>query len=402
MRETEPITFQQAMEEVVWLSTMQEELLAIERNDTWEVANLSEGKQLIPLDVKSAFLNGPLEEVVYITQPLGFEVTEYRTKVLELNKALYGETILLCLYVDDLVIIGNSEAEILKLKEELKSEFEMIDLGELAYFLGLEFLKTKTGMVMYQGKYIANILKRFHMSDCKLVTVPIEGKLGLNDAEIENPTGPTLYRQIVGCLRFICHSRPEIGYGVGVINMHMANPKLSHMIVAKRILRYLKGTLHFGILFPNQRAKTESCFVGYSDSDWCGDKEDRKSTSGYVFFIFDAPISWSSKKQDVVVISTCEAEYIAACNAACQGLWLTSLISELKCGEIGKFELRVDNKSTINLAKNPVSHERYKHIETKFHFLRDQVEKENVKLIHCATKNQIADVLTKRLEVCKV
>ncbi|CAL0313725.1 unnamed protein product [Lupinus luteus] len=137
----------------------------------------------------------------------------------------------------------------------------------------------------------------------------------------------------------------------------MTNPNQSHMIAAKRIMRYLKGTMNHGIMFPNQTEVSEPCFVGYSDSDWCGDKEDRESTSGYVFSMFGAPISWSSKKQDVVALSTCEAEYIAACNAAHQGLWLTSLIAELKCGELGKFELRVDNKSAINLAKNPVSME---------------------------------------------
>ncbi|XP_019438963.1 PREDICTED: uncharacterized protein LOC109344664 [Lupinus angustifolius] len=172
------------------------------------------------------------------------------------------------------------------------------------------------------------------MLDCKPVIGPIEGKVGSNDSATKKPIDPTLYRHIVGCLRFICHSRPEITYDAGVISRHMANPKQSHIIAAKRIMRYLKGTMNYGIMFPNQIEESESYFVGYSDSYWCGDKEDRKSTSGYVFFMFGALVSWISKKQDVVALSTREAEYIAACNATCQGLWLTSLIAELNCGEI--------------------------------------------------------------------
>ncbi|XP_019431328.1 PREDICTED: uncharacterized protein LOC109338522 [Lupinus angustifolius] len=270
----------------------------------------------------------------------------------ELNK--HGDIILLCLYVDDLVITKSSETEILKLKGKLNSEFEMIDFRELAYFLGLEFMKTKSGIMMHQRKYIVDVLNRFQM---------LEGKVGSSESTTEKLIDPTLYGQIVGCLGFIWHFKHEISYATRVISRNMANPKQSQMIAAKRIMRYLKGTMNYGIQFPNQKEKGKSCFIGYSYSDWCGDKEDRKSTSGYVFFMFGTPVSWSSKKQDVVALSTCEAEYIAACNAPCQGLWLTSLIAVLNCGKIGQFELKFDKKPTIKLAKNPVSHGRCKHIK---------------------------------------
>ncbi|XP_019435314.1 PREDICTED: uncharacterized protein LOC109341799 [Lupinus angustifolius] len=312
-----------------------------------------------------------------------------------------GELTLICLYVDDLVIIGSNEAEILKLKGELKSEFEMTNLGELAYFLGIEFLKTPRGIIMHQRKYITDVLERFQMMNCKPASVLVEGNQKPSEVEPEMLADATLYRQMVGCLRFICHSRPEITYGVGVISKYMASPTQSHMVAAKRILRYLKGTSNYGVLFPNQNQKCESSFVGFSDSDWCGDKEDRRSTSGYVFTIFGAPVSWNSRKQDVVALSTCEAEYIAACNAICQGLWLIHLMTELRYGEFEDFELRVDNQSTINLAKNLVRHGRSKHIETRFHFLRDQVGKGRVKMVHCSIDLKKADVITKALKVDK-
>ncbi|XP_019438962.1 PREDICTED: uncharacterized protein LOC109344663 [Lupinus angustifolius] len=163
----------------------------------------------------------------------------------------------------------SSEAEIVKLKGKLNSEFEMTDLGELAYFLGLEFLKTKSGIIMHQKKYISDVLSRFQMLDYKPVIGPVEGKVGSNDSATEKPIDPTLYRHIVGCLRFICQSRLEITYVAGVINRHMANPKQSHIIAAKRIMRYLKGTMNYGIMFPNQIEESESYFVGYSNSNWC-------------------------------------------------------------------------------------------------------------------------------------
>ncbi|CAL0309294.1 unnamed protein product [Lupinus luteus] len=158
------------------------------------------------------------------------------------------------------------------------------------------------------------------MQNCKSASTPVEGNLKTEEEELGKLVDSTLYRQLVGCLRFICHNRPEITYGVGVISKYMANPTQAHLIAAKRIMRYLKGHLCFGVLFPNQKQKCEAVFLGYSDSDWCGDKVDRRSTSGYLFTIFGAPISWSSRKQDVVALSTCGAEYIAACHATCQGL----------------------------------------------------------------------------------
>ncbi|XP_045791611.1 secreted RxLR effector protein 161-like [Trifolium pratense] len=189
----------------------------------------------------------------------------------------------------------------------------------------------------------------------------------------------TLYKQMVGSLRYACNPRPDICHSVGIVSRFMQTPKLSHIQAVKRILRYLQGTMKYGILYPNSYGKKDKP-IGYSDSDWSGDKVERKSTMRYVFTLFDCPISSCSKKQNVVALSTCEAEYISACDAACQGIWLQSLLQEMKIDVEDGVELMVDNKSAIILAKNPIAHGRSKHIETKFHFLRDQVTKGRIKL----------------------
>ena len=144
----------------------------------------------------------------------------------------------------------------------------------------------------------------------------------LDKCENEATVYGTVFRQIVGSLRYICHTRPELAFSVGMISKFMSDPRHSHMVAAKRILRYLRGTLNMGILFPHQDEKVRPHLVAYSDSDWCGDVLDRRSTMGYIFMIAGVPISWSSKKQSVVALSTCEAEYIAACSTTCQASWL--------------------------------------------------------------------------------
>ncbi|CAJ2660445.1 unnamed protein product [Trifolium pratense] len=238
------------------------------------------------------------------------------------------------------------------------------------------------------------------MMNCNPANTPMETASSLSNDDEGSNVNSTLYKQMVGSLRYACNSRSVICHSVGIVSRFMQTPKLSHMQAVKRIMRYLQGTMEYGVLYPNSDGK-KGKLIGYSDSDWSGDKVERKSTMGYVFTLFDCPISWSSKKQNVVALSTCEAEYISACNAACQGIWLQSLLQEMKIDIEDGVELMVDNKSAINLAKNPIAHGRSKHIETKFHFLRDQVTKGRIKLSYCKTEKQIADVLTKPLKIDK-
>lgn len=296
---------------------------------------------------------------------------------------------------------GSSKEDIRVFKGRIMDEFEMSDLGELSYFLGIEFVSTSKGIFMHQKKYAEDILKRFNMMDCNSVITPTETGIKLQIDGDEKEVDPTLYKQIVGSLRYLCNTRPDIAYCVGLISRFMEKPKTPHFLAAKRILRYVKGTLDLGILYPYSQKNIEGEVFGYSDSDWCGDKDDRKSTTGYVFKFGTSPISWCSKKQSVVALSTCEAEYIAAAMAASQALWLEALMEELNLRNCSPMRLLMDNKSAIDLAKHPVAHGRSKHIETKFHFLRDQVSKEKLELEFCRSEDQVADILTKPLKSIK-
>ncbi|RDX61162.1 Copia protein, partial [Mucuna pruriens] len=259
----------------------------------------------------------------------------------------------------------------------MMNEFETSDLGLLAYFLGIGFEMTQYGMVMHQTKYAKNLLKRLNMQQSNPVGTPTEVGLRLKKEIDEGQVDPTHYRRIVGCLRYLCNTRPDLTFSVGLISRFMQKLKRSHLLAAKRISRYVQGTVDFGILFPKEET-TELELVKYFDSDWCGDKQDRKNPVGYIFLYRGAPISWSSTKEPVVALSSCEAEYIEKNSK--------------------KVKLLVDNKSTIDLARHPTSHERNKHMETRFHFLREQVSNEKLQIEHCRTKIQFANIFTKALK----
>jgi len=387
------------------------------------------------LDVKSAFLNGPLDEVLYVTQPPGFEIKGKEDMVFRLHKALYGlkqaprawnkrinsfqqefvkykseygmyvkkgkvgNQILICLYVDDLILTGSNMNEIEAFKVQMTKEFQMANLGKLTYILGMEVTEISEGLVMYQMKYASDILKRFNMLSCNLASSPVEVNVKLVINEDEELVDSTLFKQVVGSLRYLCNSRPYIAYAVRIISRFMSEPRASHLLVAKRAMKYIKGTLEYGILFPKCLNEDYMELMAYYDADCCGDKQDRKRTSGYLFKFLDAPISWCAKKQPVVALSTREYEYIAGCLAACQEVWLESTLKEMEIEVNIPIALFTHNKSPINLAKNPVLHGRSKHIEAKFYFLREQVNKEALKVIHCSTEMQLADMFTKHVKV---
>ncbi|GAU30981.1 hypothetical protein TSUD_104950 [Trifolium subterraneum] len=442
----------EALNNPKWIDAMTKELASIEKNDTWSLVDLPHGKKAIDvkwvfkvkvntqgevtrykarlvargflqkegidfdevfapvarietirlvvglansnnwpmyqMDVKCAFLNGPLTEEVYVTQPAGFEVDNQKDKVYRLHKALYGlkqaprawnkkidsflcdikfvivkcttehgvyvrrsssnNLIILCLYVDDLLITGGNEKEISDFKLELMREFEM--------------------------------------------------KLQLSKGEEEAEVDPTQYRRLIGSLRYLCNTRPDLAYSVGIVSRFMQKPKLSHLAAVKRILRYIRGTMDYGILFPSTYKGKQCKLIAYTDSSWCGDIEDRKSTAGYVFLLGGAPIAWSSNKESVVALSSCEAEYIAASLCACHTIWLANLIEEIMGEDHGVVKMRINNISTINLAKNPVAHGKSKHIEMRFHYLREQVSNGRICVEHCKSEDQIADIMTKAVQ----
>jgi hypothetical protein len=211
----------------------------------------------------------------------------------------------------------------------MKQEFEMINLGKITYFLGMEILNTSKGLILHQAKYASEILKKFNMMDCNSAITPSDTNFRGEGIENEESIDPTLYRQLIGSLRYLCQSRPDISLFVGLVSRFMSQPMKSHFLAAKRILGYINGTLQYGILFPFGNGCSKLELIGYSDADWCGDKIDRRSTTEFVFKLNGAPISWSSKKQSIVALSSCEAEYVAGCATACQAIWLQQVYEEL-------------------------------------------------------------------------
>ncbi|PNX81186.1 hypothetical protein L195_g037203 [Trifolium pratense] len=237
------------------------------------------------------------------------------------------------------------------------------------------------------------------MNGCNSLSNPSETNSKFDECTNEEKVDPTMFRQMVGSLRYVYNSRPNICYAVIVISRFMHDTRKPYLITAKRILRYLKGTLEFGLLFPIGTNSEGSTLIGYSDSDWCGDITDRRSTSDYVFKFNNAAISWCTKKQAVTALSSCEVEYIAATFAACQTIWLNSVMKEIKCELVKPLILKIDNKSAISLAKNPISHGMSKHIDTKFHFIREQVTNEMIEVQYCSTDVQLADGFTKAVKL---
>ena len=206
----------------------------------------------------------------------------------------------------------------------------------------------------------------------------------------------TKFRSIVGFLRYLVNTRPDIAYSVGMVSRFMESPTTEHWAAIKRIIRYIAGTTEYGCRYTCG-SHSNLKLLGYSDSDHAGDLEKRKSTSGVVFFLNGNLVTWSSQKQRVVSLSSCEAEYIAGASAACQGVWLTRLIADLTGEKLKNFKLLMDRKSAIELSKNPVYHERSKHIDTRYHFIRECVSDGIAEVEHVGTDKQLADIMTKPL-----
>lgn len=385
------------------------------------------------MDVKTAFLNGELEEEVYVTQPTGFEEKKHPYKVLRLHKALYGlkqaprawnskldkclkalgfarcphehavyrrknegNVMIVGVYVDDLILTGENRDAINHFKREMHQKFEMSDLGLLSYYLGIEVIQTATSISLCQTRYAKVILEKLGMRECNPCQLPMEPRSKMSKySEGEAYVDETQYRSVIGSLRYLINTRPDITFSVGVMSRYMEKPTSTHMAAVKQILRYVKGTLNLGCVYL--KGQPERSLVGYSDSDLAGDVDDRKSTTGVVYFLGRSPVTWVSQKQRVVALSSCEAEYIAATSGTCQGLWLGKVLSNIEGEDQRRATLRVDNKSAIALAKNPVHHDRSKHIDTRYHFIRECVQTGDINLEYVRTEEQLADLLTKPL-----
>ncbi|KAE8683109.1 hypothetical protein F3Y22_tig00111215pilonHSYRG00067 [Hibiscus syriacus] len=306
------------------------------------------------MDVKSSFLNGVLEEEVYIQQPSGYEVKGHEDKVLKLKKALYGlkqaprawnsridkyfqengfnkcpyehalyikikygDILIVCLYVDDLIFTGSNPSMFNEFKDVMMKEFEMTDMGLMAYYLGIEIKQQKDEIFISEERYANEILKKFKMENCKPISTPAEYGIKMTKHEEGESVDPTFFKSLIRSLRYLTCTRPDILHAVGLVSRYMESPTTTHFKVAKRILRYLKGTIDFGLFYS---VSNDYKFVGYNDSDWGGDIENRMSTTGFVFFMGDIAFTWMSKKQPIVTLSTCEAEYVAAISCVCHAI----------------------------------------------------------------------------------
>ena len=279
--------------------------------------------------------------------------------------------------------------------------FEMIDKGEIHDVLGMLVFRDRSNKQIFlsQPDYAQTILIRFRMENCKPVSTPLESGKHFSkfDGATDRPFDKQLYQQAIGCLTYFAMStRPDISAAVGALSQYMACPSEGHWVGVKRVLRYLKGTVDYGLIFSSDRDGKNDLY-GYSDADWAGCLDTRRSTSGYVFKVGGSTISWNSKKQITVAKSTTEAEYVALSAAAQEAVWLRRLFSEIGFGCQGTTTLFEDNNGAIDLSKNPKYHNRTKHIDIAYHFTRERVVSKELSVTYCHTNDMLADTMTKGL-----
>lgn len=302
------------------------------------------------------------------------------------------------LYVDDLIYTSDSEIMLNEFKATMEEEFSMTDLGVMRYFLGVEVIQDARGIFITQRKYASETLRKFGMEDCNHVLNPIVPGMKLTKGGDGTEVDPTSFKQLVGSLRYLTATRPDLIYSVNLVSRYMERPGEQHLMAAKRILRYVQGTINFGTQY---KSGEEEKLVGYVDSDYAGDIDDRRSTSGYTFMLGGGAVSWASKKQPIVTLSTTEAEYVAAAYGACQAVWLRNVLENVGVDQGTGTLLMCDNSSTIKLSKNLVLHGRSKHIHVRYQFLRELVNDEVICLEYYSTLEQLSDIMTKpvKLEV---
>lgn len=390
--------------------------------------------ELVNMDVDTAFLQSSVEEEVYVSQPPEYEQrgTSGEKLVCKLHKSLYGlkqaprnwnktidewlreyglepshsdacvyvmicedGTLVVVLYVDDLIIAGSNKQIVDDFKQAIAERFQMKDLGELKWILGMSIKRNRQDRTLEvsQGVYIERMLERYGMADCKPVATPGFGDLSRVEGEGH---ANKLYRGGVGSLIWTTMTRPEIAYPVQVLSRYMQASGDEHWMAAKRVMRYLKGTRDLGIKYGVSDGDS-LILEGYCDADWGNDKDTRRSTTGYVFQLAGGSISWASKLQPTVALSSTEAEYMALSAGVQEALYLRQLLEDLGYQQKSATVIREDNQGCIALAGNPIHHRRTKHIDIRYHFVRERIESGEIKVEYVPTEHQLADLLTKAL-----
>ena len=383
------------------------------------------------MDVKNAFLYGDLDETIYMDPPPGFRAEgEYSGKVCRLRKSLYGlkqsprawfnrfsdvilslgftrchsdhtcfthrrpdgRTVIILVYVDDIIITGDDVSGITKVKKALSQSFDVKDLGSLRYFLGIEVARSRQGISLSQRKYTLDLLQDTGMMGCRPASTPMDPNHKLSIESGELLPDASVYQRLVGRLIYLTNTRPDITFAVSVVSQFMHAPRSSHLDAVHHILRYLKTCPGLGLFYSAGTQSGVSCFT---DADYAGSKSDRRSTSGFCTFYGNHIISWKSKKQAVVSRSSAEAEYRAMAQGTCELLWVRAILKELGFPVSDSSTLFCDNKSALMLASDSVLHERTKHIEVDVHFIREKVRSGIIVPEFVPSTDQTADMFTK-------
>lgn len=385
------------------------------------------------LDIKAAFLNGDMEEEIFVSPPEGSKYDN--DVVLRCDKTLYGlkqsprrfnkkfdgylkkvgfnatqtdrclywrvckgNIILLALHVDDQLVAGNCREDMDDFKRKLNLAFECTDGGPVSYFLGISVHRDRKARKLWlsQELYIDSILERFGMKDKAPVSVPLPSNfkpVKPSQEEFDKAKHED-YRAKVGSLLYPSTiTRPDIAYAAGLLASYASMWSLNHVHAANHLLRYLKGTRNYALKFDAN--STERAALGYVDASWGDCLDTRRSTTGYLFKAWGGAIAWKSKRQTTTALSTAEAEYMGLSDAAKESKWLRQLLGELGIEPERPFPIYSDNEAAVNLSKNPVQHERSKHIDIRYHFVREQQEDGTLQVSRVSSKNNVADIMTK-------
>lgn len=396
--------------------------------------------QLRQFDVTTAFLYAPLQEEIYMQQPPGYERAgpNGEAMVCKLKKSLYGLKqaprnwyqhfseflveygfkksehdpcvflyhegsqlkCMLIVYVDDVPSgVAAEAAWYQQFIHAVEAKFKIKE-GPLEYCLGLQVEQTDGQVKVHQSKYAHDVLERFQMTNCNPVSTPLEPgtRLSCDDDGQRSAALKAEYRRLIGSLMYLAvGTRPDLALTLSKLSRVLANPTATHMRVAKRVLRYLRGTLNLGLVYRKTNMQ-HNVLVGYADADWAGCVDTRRSTTGWFFRLNGGPVSWLSKLQSLVALSTTEAEYVALCSAGCEAVYLRGLLQEIGFGQPASgTPVHEDNFGCVQLTKDSVHHTRTKHIDIRHHKIRELVEHKVVDVVQCPTEHMVADALTKPL-----
>ncbi|PKU59636.1 Retrovirus-related Pol polyprotein from transposon TNT 1-94 [Dendrobium catenatum] len=386
------------------------------------------------LDISNAFLHGDLPDDIYMRQPPGFIDQHLPNAVCKLRKSLYGlkqaprqwfqkltsflqskgftfsradpsllildttsTQLFILIYVDDFLVTGNDPVAIQNLLQQLQSQFALKQLGNISLFLGIQVIQSTSGYFLSQKHYATKLLNDAGYANCKPAPTPMAPESKKSTSSTQPFHDPPLYRRLAGSLQYLSITRPDIAFATNRVCQHMQQPSDKDFQALKRLLRYINGTLSYGLPITFGSLELHS----YSDADWASDSSDRKSISGFCTFLGPNLISWTVKKQATVAKSSTEAEYRSLSAATSEVIWLRRLATELHLPQPEPTTIHCDNTSAIAIAKNPVFHARTKHIEIDYHFIRQQISAGDIKLVHISSQDQIADIFTKSFTIAR-